>query len=143
MMVYNQVKELMVYHFLQYHNSAGSALSESGFSSSFFSKPTPISPKIGYSILIIPREHALPVLVPQTSRSEACSAFFSRHYLPITFIRINHPAGTISDGSIFIVLQSLIFKIERPEVAIKTPPTIEISAISGSERNTESALAPR
>ena len=42
---------------------------------------------------------------------------------------VNHTTGTKSHGSMFSVLQFLIPKIERPELAIKKPPTMEISVI--------------
>ena len=51
-------------------------------------------------------------------------------YFPqINEIIINHNTGTNNDGSIFKVLQFLIPKIESPELAIRNPPTTEISAI--------------
>lgn len=42
---------------------------------------------------------------------------------------INHTTGTNKHGSIFNVLQFLIPKIEIPELAMRKPPTIEISVI--------------
>lgn len=42
--------------------------------------------------------------------------------------------GTNNAGSIFNVLQSFIFKILIPELAIKTPPIIESSVIKASEK---------
>ena len=41
----------------------------------------------------------------------------------------NHTTGTSKHGSIFNVLQFLIPRMERPELAIKNPPTTEISVI--------------
>lgn len=43
--------------------------------------------------------------------------------------------GTSNAGSIFKVLQSFIFKILRPELAINTPPTIESSLTNSGEKN--------
>lgn len=41
---------------------------------------------------------------------------------------ISHKIGTMtSEGSMFIVFKSLIFKIDSPELKIKIPPTIESS----------------
>ena len=37
--------------------------------------------------------------------------------------------GITREGSIFIVLQSLIFRIESPELAIRKPPTMDNSVI--------------
>ena len=42
--------------------------------------------------------------------------------------------GTSRAGSIFSVLQSLIFRMDRPDAAIKNPPTIVISVIRESVR---------
>lgn len=42
--------------------------------------------------------------------------------------------GTANAGSIFSALQSLIFKIPSPELAISTPPTRHSSAIISSEK---------
>lgn len=42
---------------------------------------------------------------------------------------INHTTGTSRHGSIFNVLQFLIPKIDNPELAMRKPPTIEISVI--------------
>ena len=42
---------------------------------------------------------------------------------------INHTTGTKRHGSMFNVLQFLIPKIDNPELAIKKPPTTEISVI--------------
>ena len=51
--------------------------------------------------------------------------------------------GTRRDGSIFNVLQSLIFKIEIPELAIKIPPSKEISVSSSGVKNGSSQVAQR
>ena len=42
--------------------------------------------------------------------------------------------GIARDGSIFKALQSLIFKMPIPELAIKMPPTMHSSAIISSEK---------
>ena len=51
--------------------------------------------------------------------------------------------GTSKDGSRFMVLKSLILRMEKPEVAIRKPPTIESSVIKVSEMNSVKKLAPR
>ena len=88
-------------------------------------------------------------LIPQPNRSGVLNPFYPKTLiykpdpLPSTFKSRNQTGGTKRDGSIFMVLQSLIFRIDRPEAAIRTPPTIEISAISGSDKKPDSTLAPR
>ena len=51
--------------------------------------------------------------------------------------------GTRSDGSIFSVLQSFIFKIEIPELAIKIPPRREISVSNSGVKNGSNQVAQR
>lgn len=42
--------------------------------------------------------------------------------------------GISNEGKRLSVLQSFIFKMERPELTIKTPPTIDISSINALEK---------
>lgn len=62
---------------------------------------------------------------------------------PITLFMRKKIIGTIREGSIFNVLQSLIFKIEIPELNIKKPPTIEISVNKSCVKNPDKSPAPR
>lgn len=47
----------------------------------------------------------------------------------------NQRIGTSKDGSIFNVLQSLIFRMESPELSIRKPPTTEISVNNSEVKN--------
>ena len=51
--------------------------------------------------------------------------------------------GTSREGSIFKVLQSRISKMPRPELAIKNPPTMEISVSNSCVRKGDKAPANR
>ena len=44
---------------------------------------------------------------------------------------MKNSTGTAKAGSIFMVLQSLIPRMLKPEAAMSTPPTTEISVTSG------------
>lgn len=51
----------------------------------------------------------------------------------IAFI-INHTIGTNNAGSIFSALQSLIFKMDSPELKIRNPPIRETSLSNSAVR---------
>ena len=51
--------------------------------------------------------------------------------------------GTSRDGSIFRVFISFMFRIDRPDAAIRKPPMMVISVIRGPVRNVCRKDAPR
>src|SRR5665648_226441 len=64
-------------------------------------------------------------------------------YNPMSLFIKKKITGTRREGSIFNVLQSLIFKIEIPELKIKKPPTIEISVNKSFFKNPDKSPAPK
>lgn len=54
-----------------------------------------------------------------------------------TALNKNHRMGTSKDGSMFRALQSLIFKIARPELKMRTPPIREISVNNSAVKNAD------
>ena len=55
----------------------------------------------------------------------------------------NQATGTRRQGSMFMVLNCLMFKMERPELAMRKPPMMEISVSSSWDKNGARNPAPR